>query len=184
MATDVEQQATFHAVSQVGFLREPPTEDQLRDIVVRAVNFVEGNPDPEKVMRLTKQRVSVYSPLQITLEDNHDHQEWLKEARSEIDWRFWNRYRIWLEQRLQSPLPPSVVRRIDDVTDEILGRLENPNRPGRWDRRGLVAGQVQSGKTSNYAGVDLQGRRRRIPVDCGSRWCAQQPESPDPSSAG
>ena len=32
----------------------------------------------------------------------------------------------------------------------ILGLLENPKRDGLWDRRGLVVGNVQSGKTSNF----------------------------------
>ena len=35
----------------------------------------------------------------------------------------------------------------------VLKRLENPFRSGAWDRRGLVVGQVQSGKTSNYTGL-------------------------------
>lgn len=32
-------------------------------------------------------------------------------------------------------------------------RLENPGRPGPWDRRGVVVGHVQSGKTAHYAGL-------------------------------
>jgi hypothetical protein len=46
-----------------------------------------------------------------------------------------------------------VVNRLDDVTDQILGRLENPKRTGTWDRRGMVVGYVQSGKTANYTGL-------------------------------
>jgi hypothetical protein len=42
------------------------------------------------------------------------------------------------------------VTRLGQLTDEILERLEAPDRPGRWDRRGMVVGYVQSGKTSNY----------------------------------
>jgi hypothetical protein len=39
------------------------------------------------------------------------------------------------------------------LTDEILGRLEDPRRQGGWNRRGLIVGHVQSGKTANYTGV-------------------------------
>ena len=31
--------------------------------------------------------------------------------------------------------------------------LEDPERSGPWDRRGLVVGHVQSGKTANYTGL-------------------------------
>src|SRR5262245_9948152 len=34
-----------------------------------------------------------------------------------------------------------------------LERLEDPRRQGPWDRRGMVVGDVQSGKTSNYSGL-------------------------------
>ena len=48
---------------------------------------------------------------------------------------------------------PDVVGRLDDITDDVLGRLEDPRRAGAWDRRGMVVGQVQSGKTANYTGL-------------------------------
>lgn len=35
----------------------------------------------------------------------------------------------------------------------MLGLLEDPKREGPWDRRGLVVGHVQSGKTSHYSGL-------------------------------
>lgn len=31
--------------------------------------------------------------------------------------------------------------------------MENPRRKGMWDTRGMIVGQVQSGKTSNYTGL-------------------------------
>ncbi len=50
-------------------------------------------------------------------------------------------------------LPLPVVNNLDSVTDQVLERLEEPQRPGPWDRRGLVVGSVQSGKTGNYTGL-------------------------------
>src|SRR5690606_15645983 len=41
----------------------------------------------------------------------------------------------------------------DDSTDRILGLLEDPERTDPWDRRGLVVGHVQSGKTGNFTGL-------------------------------
>lgn len=85
------------------------------------------------------------------LEDNRDHEEWLADARSSIEWNFWNRYKKYLE--VDEKLPPLVVKNIDETTEEILKRLESPARKGAWDRRGMVVGNVQSGKTSNYTGL-------------------------------
>ena len=75
---------------------------------------------------------------------------WLDAARAGIDFYYWGRYRRLLaEQGLSS----QVLGGIGNVTDRILGFIENPDKPGRWDRRGMVMGHVQSGKTANYIGV-------------------------------
>ena len=46
-----------------------------------------------------------------------------------------------------------VLASFDSVTDRTLGLLENPKKGGNWDRRGMVVGHVQSGKTANYTGL-------------------------------
>lgn len=81
---------------------------------------------------------------------DEDHKPWLEQSKSGIDWYYWRRYRKSLTQ---SGLSPTVVNVLDSVTDRILGLMENPLRPDPWDRRGLVMGHVQSGKTSNYIGL-------------------------------
>jgi hypothetical protein len=79
-----------------------------------------------------------------------DYQPWLPQARARIDPVFWQRYRQWL---IQSGLSPDVLGSMDAVTDRILGLLEDPERKEAWDRRGMVVGHVQSGKTANYTGL-------------------------------
>lgn len=83
--------------------------------------------------------------------DDVDHKPWLKSKRSDalpVD-GFWDHYRRLLDDRI----PPGPLNVLDDVTDKILDSLEDPARPGQWDRRGLVMGHVQSGKTANYVGL-------------------------------
>ena len=80
-----------------------------------------------------------------------DHQAWLPARRGSIRWSFWERYRWYLEH--ERGIPFDVIERMNEVTDMILERLEDPKRPGPWDRRGMVVGDVQSGKTSNYSGL-------------------------------
>ena len=75
---------------------------------------------------------------------------WLEDARAGLDPYYWDRYRRLL---VSKDFSGHVLATLDDVTDRILGFLENPTRPGEWDRRGMVVGHVQSGKTANYTGL-------------------------------
>jgi hypothetical protein len=83
-----------------------------------------------------------------TLKSDEGHQDWLNTERKK-DWRYWRRYAMWLEAKM----PPQAVDALDEATDDILRQLEAPERLGAWDRRGLVVGHVQSGKTGNYTGL-------------------------------
>jgi hypothetical protein len=49
--------------------------------------------------------------------------------------------------------PEDSIAELRDSTAKILEVMDDPKRPGNWDWRGLVVGDVQSGKTANYAGV-------------------------------
>jgi hypothetical protein len=42
---------------------------------------------------------------------------------------------------------------MDSSTDSILEELQDPNQSGKWETKGMVVGDVQSGKTSNYTGL-------------------------------
>ena len=46
-----------------------------------------------------------------------------------------------------------MITDLDRNTDEIVNRLGDPNKKGGWKRKGLVIGDVQSGKTANYTSV-------------------------------
>lgn len=84
-----------------------------------------------------------------TLADDRDHVAWLTARKDGIEWRHWQRYRSFLDQSMSN----LAADRLDDITSDILGRVEDPQRKGRWSRRGLVVGHVQSGKTANYIGL-------------------------------
>ena len=46
--------------------------------------------------------------------------------------------------------PAGVVNKIFEKNEKLLDYLENPYREGKWIKKGLVMGYVQSGKTANY----------------------------------
>lgn len=76
-----------------------------------------------------------------------DHEPWLRDVKSEINWRRWRAYRKMLSKQGRSG---RVLDRLDKFTDDVLDLAGNPQKPGPWNRRGLIIGDVQSGKTQNY----------------------------------
>jgi hypothetical protein len=75
---------------------------------------------------------------------------WIKNAKADYKWDFWNRYRKLLETK---GFAPDTVNKLDDLTDDLLDRLVKPGGHHSFDKRGLIVGQVQSGKTANYIGL-------------------------------
>lgn len=84
------------------------------------------------------------------LVDERGHQPWYFGEHKE-NRRYFKRYGDFLIQHQQ--WSPAAIEAIDIATDLVMEQIENPQRGGRWDRRGLVVGHVQSGKTANYAGL-------------------------------
>lgn len=82
-----------------------------------------------------------------------DYQPWLAASKPEIDPYYWERFSAYLKR---GGWPPRVVTKLDVVTDEILNLLGNPARTGSWQRRGLVMGDVQSGKTATYTALSCK----------------------------
>jgi hypothetical protein len=107
--------------------------------------------DREQIVRRLRHALDIYQPDSIELTDDKEHRKWLEERRSEINWAFTERYLRYLRERENRP--PGVLDRLDRTTMKILGHLGDPARKEPWDRRGLVVGGVQSGKTGNILGL-------------------------------
>ncbi len=121
---------------------------------VRALTEARFGPDSVDVQALVDYFLGTtnifVAPLQ-SLSDSRGHVDWLSARRGEIQWKFWERYETFLETIEELPVP--VLKSVDLRTESILDFLEDPRRPGPWDRRGLVVGSVQSGKTGNFLGL-------------------------------
>jgi hypothetical protein len=105
--------------------------------------------DREKLVAELEHRFTVFTAQHQVLGSNDDHLAWLPMKMSTIQWRYFDRYRLYLEDRMS----PSAIESIETITLDVLSRLEDTERPGFWDRRGLVSGNVQSGKTASYCGL-------------------------------
>ena len=64
---------------------------------------------------------------------------------------YWTRYRKYLSDIKKWPVES--IEAIDDTTNEVLKSLGNPKSAVPFDKRGLVLGYVQSGKTANFTGL-------------------------------
>lgn len=84
----------------------------------------------------------------IDFEANHD-ERWV-DKRQDIEWLYSEVYGKHLKAEKFSD---QIVQKFADVSKQILGLLQDPGSEGVWDRRGLVIGHVQSGKTANYLSV-------------------------------
>lgn len=83
------------------------------------------------------------------LDQSIPHDEYWYEKYN-IQWNYWNDYQQLL---VNKGWPPRVINSMDMITNRILGLMKYPLESGDWERRGLVIGHVQSGKTSNYIGL-------------------------------
>lgn len=85
------------------------------------------------------------------IESHERRRPWLIEKKASIEWGFWQRYKDYLQ--IEKNYANVTVGHLDRLTDRILDSVFDPEIEAVIDKRGLVVGQVQSGKTSNYTGL-------------------------------
>ncbi|MDM1503791.1 hypothetical protein HX071_16560 [Myroides marinus] len=143
---------TARAISHslLSIYQEEITDDVLLNVIekVKAMNIIENEYfDVNELFEILQADFSIGKGEITMLSD--DITPWLKDEKTNIEFELWNRYK--LDMKKNDPSFP--IDDLDDFTDKILDKCENPKKPGSWDRRGMVVGHVQSGKTSNYVGL-------------------------------
>ncbi len=139
-------------VEQALFDQPRKTSEDLRALILGLKGPLGGSVSDEEcedLAKLIEEKDGIRAGLGAVV-DSDEFEPWLDDAKASIDPFYWTRYKKLL---LRDGLPKDVVISLDSVTDTILGRLGNPNAHSQWDRRGMVVGHVQSGKTANYAGL-------------------------------
>ena len=126
------------------------TDEVLLTVIekVSAINIVEGQTyDKQELFEILRADFSI-GKGEITIL-SEDVEPWLNDEKANINPELWNRYKLYISKND----PSFPVNDLDDFTDKILDKCVNPKKQGSWDRRGMVVGHVQSGKTSNYVGL-------------------------------
>ena len=77
-----------------------------------------------------------------------DHKPWLDDRSKSIEWKRWSQYQRYIQKK--NSMNATVLASMDKRNSRILDLAGDPQESGTWARKGLVIGDVQSGKTSNY----------------------------------
>jgi hypothetical protein len=137
---------------------EIKTEEILKkaidEVCTMSIRYI--NVDKVRLAKILQMENNLIYDDKDSILDNKEHKQWLYPSGKPIDedreleWKFWNNYK---QNLMQKGWAPKIIDTIDEMTAKVLTRIDDPHRKGRWDRRGLVVGDVQSGKTANYTGL-------------------------------
>ncbi|HAU86548.1 MAG TPA: endonuclease [Lachnospiraceae bacterium] len=126
-----------------------PTEEDIKKILNK-VSMVTPmqNVEREYVEKQLQASFKVRMDIGNKVVEESTYHPWLMNKKAKFDFYYWNRYRKYL--LLQQGWSEDVIDSLSEVSDEILDLCGDPTEEGGWKRKGLIIGDVQSGKTSNY----------------------------------
>lgn len=126
------------------------SKQQIEDAVLKTLKLYDGI-SKDELLRHIESEYKIWVDDFRIIEKEEARRPWLAGNKSKIEWGFWNRYKWYLEEKKK--FPPKTVQSIDKLTDRTLDALFEPTQKAQIDKRGMVVGQVQSGKTANYTGL-------------------------------
>lgn len=103
------------------------------------------------VVDLYEAEVGIKTFAPNTLSKDKQSKYWLYKTKPTIPHPFFERYKLYLSK---DGFAQKAIENIEVTCEEILAHCANPKTPCAVDKkRGLVVGDVQSGKTANYLGL-------------------------------
>lgn len=118
-------------------------------------NVILSAEEKQFVINKIKSTYSVYQEEGSVILGDYNHNfDWYKTFLSskENNNYYWNRYENHL--RTVKHFPEKIIERLrDDTLFNLMSYLGDPKEDAQFSVRGLVVGDVQSGKTSNYIGL-------------------------------
>ena len=150
---ETERSITSSLIKALSSMPETPTQGIIRskaEILANNIFNYKGN--LEGIIEKAKIAVDSRMGQGISLIDvNAKHDEkWVFKRQDDIKWTYSDAYEEYLKDQGFSSY---MVSSMSNISEKILGHLQDPSSKGSWDRRGLVIGHVQSGKTANYIGL-------------------------------
>lgn len=128
------------------------TEAQVLEIANRSRIIIEVSDEEfEQAIKNIHSNMSITMDEGVLIKGDEEFVEWYDSRRAEIELKFWSRYKEYLI--IKKGWSESVVNTIDKVSNDIVALIGDPKVKGSWKRRGLVIGEVQSGKTANFTAI-------------------------------
>lgn len=161
MSVDIERVAKLvgfvDRLIQIREIDNQLDEDMVSSLIQEALlisRATYSEEDLEAAKRDITWKYQIFStPGQSILAD-YDEENWYEDAKSEITPVFWTRYKDYLIDKKH--FSPSVVSTLGDETldQKLMNYILNPQGSLQNSvlKRGLIIGDVQSGKTSTYIG--------------------------------
>lgn len=142
------------------FMDAVPSEETLRELVDKLrISFSLSDDEYNQLIKRLHARLSIKMEQGAILQA--EYRPWLRARSADIKPFFWSRYRDFL---LKKSWAPPVVATLGQITDDILDSMGDPASDGPWTRRGLVIGDVQSGKTSTYTALISKAADAGYPI--------------------
>lgn len=135
-----------------GFIEENDIDEAIEQI--KSMPMFGTNIYSEDIKRLKNEitsKMCIRLTLGTLLKGDYKYKKWFLSKKAELDMKYWDRYKKYLLK--DKGLSTIVVNTMDDMLDTLTDLLGDPSSEGEFQRRGLIIGDVQSGKTSNYTGL-------------------------------
>lgn len=139
-------------VIAIGLLGNQTLTDELLEQILGQIRRISPDTDEEHIKEIKKRlesNLGVRSTPGYSLHGG-DQTPWLDDVKSTIKWEYWDAY---VNELKTIGFNTDIIRVLDEDTNNILNECGNPSREGPWRIKGLVMGDVQSGKTANYCGL-------------------------------
>ena len=132
-----------------------PSVDQFNDMANRVrsqITLTYTDAEFENAKNLVQENRSVQNGVAIFIEKKSaDHELWYTKRYDANCGKYNKRYLKFLQQAKH--WSEDTVRKLDSNTDKIMDRIGDPQKESPWKRKGLIIGEVQSGKTANYTSI-------------------------------
>lgn len=90
--------------------------------------------------------------IETLLEDKKsEHKKWFISRRANLEMKHWGRYYDYL--RLTKKWPIASISSLDTSSDRIMDLIGDPKIEKPFLRKGLIVGDIQSGKTASYTAL-------------------------------
>lgn len=150
---DIEKR--FHGLVSSFLAGEPEIKEQTIDEKIEELRCLPTFSSLSDI-EVENVRAEIKSEFSIKLDQGSliqekGHEKWFLDKKPLLDMKYWERYKKYLLN--DKGFSVKVVNVMDDILDKLTDLLGDPSRDVAYSRRGLIIGDVQSGKTANYLGL-------------------------------